>query len=440
MVNAMRNQRDPECTTRPVLTPEVRYGISQKLVGEDEILQHDSLAEQTFRAYHDLWRKRGLSGADIGINLRVLHIQSIAYSWFDLVELTEEKYQCQRITAIGLAIKEIDRQMEKTRQLLQGVSHPLDKAALDELANLLDNLALAPANQLYLLEAQRVGAVPSEGFVFEGRVYQTQRTLDESERELIEARYALDCIWDREPLMDCTTERNMQLAKSLKPKLDRDPKVGEVRRSLDIPPEGFEDLDSAHQWARTRWPDWSRRDDAYWEELVWWESYTWDPDFGRPTGRGYIALHLPKMNETLECLVSEYRLGRGWYRVLPLYLVRGKLEPPPKVKKGQPRKSERDELLTDLVDEYGYDLAQIIYNGQLALEDVAKIRERNPKISPVDLYIELQKLADERESWLSEDSEDKPIEYDALRKLVSRTLTRRAAYATYKERVTQMGA
>jgi hypothetical protein len=47
---------------------------------------------------------------------------------------------------------------------------------------------------------------------------------------------------------------------------------------------------------------------------------------------------------------------------------------------------ERDELLTDLVDEYGYDLAQVIYNGQLAAEEVASIMEREQGISPEKLY------------------------------------------------------
>jgi hypothetical protein len=116
--------------------------------------------------------------------------------------------------------------------------------------------------------------------------------------------------------------------------------------------------------------------------------------------------------------------------VLPLYLIRGRLEPAPRLKPHQPRLRERDEVLTDLVSDHGYELAQIIYNGGLAPEDVASVTQHDPKTSPERLQIALYDLADGRNSWLPE---EKQVSYDGLRKIVSRTRTRRVASAKYEK-------
>jgi len=438
MVNAMTKEGNSQPVTDPRLVPEVLNMIDEESVGdyweeEDEWILPARLSETELR---ELLIERRLSEDDVDFNLKVLRIRNIAFHQPNLVPLKEEEYHCSRIMALSLAVKEIERYIEETRQLLRNVGDPQDKQALNDLMYLLATLAGESYREDLLHEARRVGAVRSRSYVHEGAVV---NHLEEPNYELIEARFSLDGIWDREPSMFFgTREDYKQLVKALARKLDGDPKVVEVRRSLDIPPDGFKDLDAAHQWSRSgdRLPDWSRCDDAYREELVWWESYTWDPDSESPLARGYIMLHVPVMNEPLERLVGEHKLHPSWRRVLPLYLIRGKLEPPPKVKKGQPRKKERDDLLTALVDEHGYELAQMIYNGGLAPEDVASILERNSRISPDKLDIALWKLADKRDSWLPT---EKRVSYDALRKLVSRTRTRRAAYATYKERVTQMG-
>jgi len=442
MVNDMMSEGKNQRVTHPVLSPEVRWVILEE---EDEAILEltpkgfryairddpETIVEVPDRPMRDLWRERGLSKADMEFNLKVMHIWDIACWGICLVRPLEEKYHCSRIMALSLGLKKIERYKEETRRLLQRVRHAQDKEVLHEVLDVLDSYAGRQYRNMLLGEAQKVDAIRARSLVDEGRVSWVV------EDELIEARFALDAIWDGEASTVLgTTEHDRRLAKKLAPKLHSDPKVVEARRSLGIDPGGFQDLDAAHQWALQSLADPLRRDDYFdLDNVIWWESYAWDSppawDAGRSPviGRGYIMLDLPAMKETLEYLVRKYQLASGWYRVLPLCLIRGRLEPPPRVKWRQTPMKERDELLTDLVDEYGYELAQVIFNGQLAAEEVARIMERHPEISPEKLYMELGELAERRNSWLPK---EKQVSYDGLRKIVSRTRARRAANAKYE--------
>lgn len=116
---------------------------------------------------------------------------------------------------------------------------------MDRLIYLLHTVAGRKHYGDLLHEANRVGAVYSESYVeYEGRLFK------EPNYELIEARLALDAIWDGEKSMNRgATEQNSQLAKKRAPELDTDPKVVKARRSLGIPRGGFKDLEAAHQWS-----------------------------------------------------------------------------------------------------------------------------------------------------------------------------------------------
>ena len=250
--------------------------------------------------------------------------------------------------------------------------------------------------------------------------------LEEPDYELIEARFALDSIWDEErSLHRGTTGRNRQRVTQLSRQLDGDPNVAKTRRSLDIPPDGFKDLDAAHQWAQSekRPPDWSCRDDVYWQQLVWWESFTWNPHWERHVARGYIMLHLPPMNEALEHLMEEHQLHRRWCRVLPLYLIRGRLEPPPRERyRRRPRGLES----RDLEDQEIYELSErykpcfkavLSYRHGLGDEDWPKIeraepaaskrwwsKKKKPLIEQEAIKIAKRKgTYDESRHWLTED-------------------------------------
>jgi len=433
MMNDMTKEQNPQRITYPVLTAEVRYRISDELVGADEMkeLEHESIWDLTDRELRELLRKRRLSKADMELNLRVLNITSRP----NLVRLMEEKYHCSRIMAASLALKGIARYEDEIRQLLRMVSHSEDREALEILLDSLDEFDRQGYRYDLLDEARRVGVIRTERFAYKGQTVE----IEEPDEGFIEARFALDAIWDGEGSMVLgSTEHNRRLVKKLSPELDRDPKPAKARRSLGIPASGFQSVDAAHQWALEWLADPLRHDDDFYRDnLIWWESYWWDPERRVITGRGYVMLHQPAMKATLDCLVREYQLARCWYRVLPLYLIRGRLEPPPKVKLRQPPLRDRDELLTDLVDEYGYELTQVIYNGGLSPEDMAIITTLDSNTSPEKVYIALCELADRRNSWLPQ---EKQVSYDGLRKIVSRTRARRVASAKYQGHLRRLKA
>ena len=348
MVNDMTEESNSQPITSPVLAPEVVAMIDEESVAEpwvdEELGQDYSIDEESMPDYwieeherfiprkltetelRELLLQRGLSKEDIDINLKVLRIRNMAFHAPDLVRLVEREYECGKIMALSLAVKEVERCLEEIGLLFGRVSHAQDKDALAELCRLLEWYAGEVYWDDLLREAGRVGAAYSEPHIpYEGRWY------GGIDYALIEARFALDAIWDEERLLRRgTSERNRQRARSLARDLYGDPKVEEVRKSLSISPGGFQDLDAAHEWAKERQADWSPWDAIDSQELVWWECYTWDQHRQRPFARGYIMLDLPAMNEALEQLLDEHQLARRWYRVLPLYLIRGRLEPPPR--------------------------------------------------------------------------------------------------------------
>lgn len=328
MVNAMTREGNSQPSTDPVIVPEVLNMIDEESAGdyweeEDEEILPAELSETDLRG---LLLDRGLSEEVIELNVRVLHIRNFAFGRPYLLQVMEEKYQCSKIMALSIALKEVERCLEESGQLYGRVSHAQDKDALAELCRLLEWYAGDVYWEDLGREARRVGAAHPEAHTdYEGRWY------GGIDYDLIEARFALEAIWDEErSLRRGTTERNRQRARSLARDLYGDPKVEEVRKSLSISPGGFQDLDAAHEWAKERQADWSPWDAIDSQELVWWESYTWDPHRQRSFARGYIMLDLPAMNEALEQLLDEHQLARRWCRVLPFYLIRGRLEPPPR--------------------------------------------------------------------------------------------------------------
>lgn len=350
--------------------------MSAEPVGEYWNQQDQYIPLLSDGALRELLLKSGTSTADLDFNLRVLDIRDIAVLNIDLVPLIREKYRCSGIMAVTLGIEEIERYKEQTRQLARSVSHDLDKDALDNLMYLLHTVAGRKYYGDLLREANKVGAVYSESCVeYEGRLF------EEPNYELIEARFALDAIWDGEAaMMRGATEQNRQLVKKWAPELDRDPKVVKARRSLGIPSDGFKDLEAAYEWAEERMADYSRLDDdSYWKQVVWWESYTCDPDSETVVGRGYIMLNLPKMRDAVQCLVEEYDLGRVWYRALPFYLVRARLEPPPRIVHRPQRKGGKHEQICELWKKYRHDFKVVIsYNCGLTHADWKEIAQKEP--------------------------------------------------------------
>lgn len=376
MVNGMRNEPDSHQSTRPRLAREVRQKMTVEPVGEYWNQEDQYVVLLSDDALRESLLERGMSTADVDFNLRVLDIRDIALLNVDLVPLIREKYRCSGIMAVTLGIEEIERYKEQTRQLARAVSHHLDKDALDNLMYLLHTVAGRKYYGDLLREANKVGAVYSESCVeYEGRLF------EEPNYELIEARFALDAIWDgEESKRQGATEQNRQLAKKRAPEFHRDPNVVNARRSLGIPRGGFKDPEAALEWAGERMADYSRLDDdSYWKQLVWWESFTCDPDSETVIGRGYIMLNLPKMRDAVQCLVEKYDLGRAWYRALPFYLLRGGLEPPPRIVHQPQRKREKHEQICELWKKYRHDFKVVIsYNCGLTDADWAEIGQKEP--------------------------------------------------------------
>ena len=312
----MTSEGNSQRIKRRVLTPQIRDTIVQESSEADYWIEEDVYlarldTEQLRESLSNIRSKKHME-----FNLKVLHIREIAHRHIDLMRLWDRRYHCGRIMALSLAIRELKWYAEETRQLFRRVTDVQDKEALGELIHLLHARAGRTYWEDLLLEAKRVGAVRSWSSVQDGRVV---TAWEDPDYDLIEARFALDAIWDEEGSKRAgTSEHNQGLARKRSRELHGDPRVVKARRSLDIPQGGFKDLDAAHEWALTRAPDWSWRDDAYWQELVWWESFAWDSHWERPLARGYILLDLPAMNEAVESLVDEHQLHPNWSRVLTL--------------------------------------------------------------------------------------------------------------------------
>lgn len=402
--------------SHPRLAPEVRHKFGKNLLGKNERVEDRYTGEITVSELRRLLRKRGLSRDDIEFNLEVLRIRDIATWRIKLEQLIETRYRCSMIMALSLAGKKIAAYAEETKQLVGTVSHALDKATLDELIRLLTEKAAKVFDYRIWAEAQTVGAVRSETYVYEEDV----RRRELPDYDLIEGRFALDAIWDGEASKKRgATEQNRQLAKRRAPELDTNRKVVKARRSLGIPGGGFKDVEAAFQWSQEWSPDWSRRDDAYWQEVVWWESFTWVPYLERVMGRGYIMLDLPAMNQAVQDLVDGYDyLGRAWFRALPFYLVRGRLEPPPRIVHQPWRERQKHEEIFQLWKKHQHDFKVVVsYNYGLTDADWEEIAEQEPAarlqyirlsaqatIEEAALKIANRKgtLRDEKE-WISED-------------------------------------
>jgi len=258
------------------------------------------------------------------------------------------------------------------------MNHPQDEEALIELLLGLGSVRGLKYYPDLLTETRRVGALRSEPYAPRGQVVDY---IEEPIYELIDTRFALDAIWDGEESMKRgATEKNRLLVKKLEPQLDGDAKVAKARRSLRIPPNGFKDLEAAYQWAQPRLANWSRCDDACRQKLVWWESFTWEPQWETVMGRGYIMLNTPRMHKVLKRLVDEYAdLGRAWYRALPFYLVRGRLEPPPRIVHQPLRKREKHEQICELWKKYRHDFKVVLsYNCGLTDADWKEIAQKEP--------------------------------------------------------------
>jgi len=414
MVNAMTKEGNLGRITRPRLIPQIRHTIVRETAERRSWIEEDAwIARDDTEVLEGLLERlleqSRLSKKEKEFNLRVLHIREIALNLTYLAGPIREKYGCGWIMALSLAIKEIRRCVEETKQFLREVSHPEDKQALQGLIYLLHAHAPQTYWESLVEHARTVDAVLSVN------------DLEKPNLELIEARFALDSIWDEERSMLLgAPERLRRGARKMSGQLDGDPNVAKTRRSLNIPPDGFKDLDAAHQWAQSekRPPDWSCRDDVYWQQLVWWESFTWNPHWERHVARGYIMLDLPPMNEAVEQILDEHQWHRRWYRVLPLYLIRGRLEPPPRERyRRRPRGLEFQEIY-ELSERYKPCFKAVMYFWyRLSDEDWSEITDRYPaagnrRWSPAQkqgIKSEAKRIAKRkgtyktRRNWLTED-------------------------------------
>jgi len=378
MVNAMTNEGNLQPSTRPRLIREVRLKLGVGIIGEDENLDLEAIEAMTERTLRRLLLSKGLSEEDMEFNLRMLHVWEIASRKIDLVSLIEERYGCGKIMALTLAVKETERCTEEVGESLEQMNHPQDEEALIELLLGLRSVRGLKYYPDLLTETRKVGALRSEPYAPRGQVVDY---IEEPIYELIEARFALDAIWDGEASRKRgATEQNRQLAKRRAPELDTNPKVVKARRSLGIPRGGFKDVEGAFQWSQKWSPDWSRRDDAYWQEVVWWESFTWAPYLERVMGRGYIMLDLPAMNQAVQDLVDGYDyLGRAWYRALPFYFIRGRLEPPPRILHRARTKHGKHREILALWKKHQHDFKVVVsYNYGLTDADWEEIAEEEP--------------------------------------------------------------
>jgi hypothetical protein len=212
--------------------------------------------------------------------------------------------------------------------------------------------------------------------------------------------------WRNEPLMRRnTTEQGRHEAKRLQKKLDDNPEVVQLRRRLRIPDGGFRDVEEAACWVYDRWPPLRKR---------------YDLRPGEPPGAYTLpvppVIRVASLGEAARHLRKEHELNGKWEFMLRIYLLRGKLEPLPRLREPRERpKAERNAYLLDLMERHSYRRTQIIYNYGLSEEDFLGIVEAHPGATDGELEVLCGELAEEKGCWRED-----YVTYDNLRQIKSR--------------------
>lgn len=224
-------------------------------------------------------------------------------------------------------------------------------------------------------------------------------------------------------IREMCTEYGGRRARSLKPKLDSDVDVVELRTRLQIPAEGFHDAEQAADWLHDRLPlEELEAPDGPLESgifhiyhgfdapihiqppcwLVMWGTYpvrtripllpeTPTPAYGGRT-------QVPVLVEATHRLRKKHRLKSDWNEVLSIYLLRGELRPPISCRRWreQPVISERNAYLLDLLHRHSDRHTQIIHNSGLSEKEFLEIARAHPGVNDAKLEYLCLKAGDEK--------------------------------------------
>jgi len=175
-----------------------------------------------------------------------------------------------------------------------------------------------------------------------------------------------------------TTPRARRAAKNLEIELDKDHSAIELRKELHIPNDGFHDVAQAASWLYDRRPPIKDLASLGSKDLVWTHGdggpYLYDPAILQVSVFAEATRRLRQNHE------EKYELSRDWDVVLCFYLLRGKLDPPPRKRRPRKRpKREKHEQIYELSKKYRHAFkVALSYICGLTDADWAEIREKRP--------------------------------------------------------------
>ena len=202
-------------------------------------------------------------------------------------------------------------------------------------------------------------------------------------------------IWiSEQEMLKATTQYSRRQVRELKKALGDDSYVIELRRLLGIPDSGFQDENEAARWLYDRDPP--------------------SPQLGPPIRWGWYRdrfayqplsprEHVPAQAQAARRLGCRFSL-RGYYDAhLCMYLLRGKLEPLPRLRSRARPREERDKYLLRLIGSYGYKIAAETYNYRLTEEEVAELKAAMGEPSEDALLDAIHNLGTEKGSCRDDD-------------------------------------
>lgn len=175
-----------------------------------------------------------------------------------------------------------------------------------------------------------------------------------------------------------TTKRARQKAKRLKRDLDEDSYAVELRKKLEIPDRGFQDVDQAACWLYDRYP--AVKDVAPYGPEHSMHEYgpreIPEPAIMQVSVLAEATRRLRKRYEE----EHEVKLEPAWDFLLCFYLLRGKLHPLPRKIVGRKRpKREKHERICQLYDRHQHAFkAALSYDCGLTDADWAEIGQKEP--------------------------------------------------------------
>lgn len=234
-----------------------------------------------------------------------------------------------------------------------------------------------------------------------------------SEKERREYQKACwEAVWyralyaDEKYMLIATRKEDREKAKELERNLSGDEYVRAFRRCHTIPEGGFPTDEEMISWIRERgWPDAESYEEGVIPATMWgvegrrteegkWEyTHVLDPHYFHFLAHSFKE----ELDEFIIFLRKKYRLRGRWHSPLRVYVMTGKLDPPPtKIPAGEYA------WVPEFEEEYGEEVTMYALNSELPEDEVRKAIDSVPEKDGKDKYWRaavgdaLYKIADEK--------------------------------------------